>query len=129
MSDGSKLEGVKPLPPRDSSEAECDVLISGAGPTGLLLGCHLRELGIDAVIVDPHLGPGNYSKAGLTVPRSWEMLELCGVTEPLLRECRTMSSARVGYGGSWVKTASGFATQEIASRFKPSTLGQNYVET
>ncbi len=40
-----------------------DVLVVGAGPTGLTLACQLRRLGVDLRIVDKNPGPSTTSKA------------------------------------------------------------------
>jgi len=42
---------------------ECDVLVVGAGPTGLMLANQLARRGVDAVIIDRHLGPSVQTKA------------------------------------------------------------------
>ncbi len=41
---------------------EYDVVVAGAGPVGLLLGCELRRLGMDVLVVDRLVEP-----AGTTV--------------------------------------------------------------
>ena len=47
---------------------DTDVIIAGAGPTGLMLANQLGRLGIRVVIVDRHSGPAQQTRAmaGLT---------------------------------------------------------------
>ncbi|MEV0173481.1 NAD(P)/FAD-dependent oxidoreductase [Streptomyces sp. NPDC050803] len=52
-----------------------DVLVVGAGPTGLVLGCVLASANIPFVLVDRVTEGGNYSRAVGTLPRSLEMLD------------------------------------------------------
>jgi 2-polyprenyl-6-methoxyphenol hydroxylase-like FAD-dependent oxidoreductase len=63
---------------------ECEVLIAGAGPTGLALACDLTRRGVSCRIVDklPGLRPGSRGK-GLQ-PRSLEILEDLGVIDEIL---------------------------------------------
>ncbi|MFJ8081676.1 FAD-dependent monooxygenase [Streptomyces sp. NPDC096205] len=63
---------------------ECEVLIAGAGPTGLALACDLARRGVSCRIVDklPGLRPGSRGK-GLQ-PRTLEILEDLGVIGEIL---------------------------------------------
>jgi 2-polyprenyl-6-methoxyphenol hydroxylase-like FAD-dependent oxidoreductase len=62
-----------------------DVVIVGAGPTGLALGAELKRLGISALILD-RLGAGaNTSRAVVIHARTLEVLEPLGVTAELLQ--------------------------------------------
>jgi 2-polyprenyl-6-methoxyphenol hydroxylase-like FAD-dependent oxidoreductase len=62
-----------------------DVLIAGAGPTGLTLACALAAHGIDHVIVDQAVQGGNTSRAAVIHSRTLEVLEEIGVTDELRR--------------------------------------------
>lgn len=42
---------------------ETDVLIVGAGPTGLMLACQLARRGIRPLIIDRHAGPAQQTRA------------------------------------------------------------------
>ncbi|QNP70612.1 FAD-dependent monooxygenase [Streptomyces roseirectus] len=61
-----------------------DVLIVGAGPTGLTLGIDLARRGVDALMVErgPALSPGSRGK-GLQ-PRTLEVFQDLGVLDPIL---------------------------------------------
>lgn len=63
---------------------DADVLIAGAGPTGLLLANELRLAGISTLVVERLTERSGQSKALSLQPRSAEMLQLRGWLEPLL---------------------------------------------
>ncbi|MFJ6610530.1 FAD-dependent oxidoreductase [Streptomyces sp. NPDC091289] len=61
-----------------------DVLIVGAGPTGLVLACDLARRGADVRIVDRSPAPPRTSRAKGPNPRSLEILDDLGVVEEVL---------------------------------------------
>lgn len=63
--------------------ATTDVLIIGAGPTGLTLGCVLAGKGISCVLVDRLAEGANTSRAAVVHARTLEVLEEVGVAERL----------------------------------------------
>jgi len=57
---------------------DCDVLIAGAGPTGLVLALWLTRLGARVRIIDKDAEPGKTSRAVAVQARTLELLrELC----------------------------------------------------
>ena len=74
---------------------QTDVLIVGAGPTGLGLATALRQAGVDHVIVDALETAQNSSRAGVVHPHTLEMLEKIGVTAPLSAEGITVTDFTV----------------------------------
>ncbi|HUE83481.1 MAG TPA: FAD-dependent monooxygenase [Pyrinomonadaceae bacterium] len=58
-----------------------DVIIIGAGPTGLALACQLSRYGVDFVIVDKNQGVTAYSKALGVHARTLEIYEQLGLAE------------------------------------------------
>ncbi len=52
---------------------ECDVLIAGAGPTGLVLALWLTRLGVKVRIIDKTAGPGTTSRAVAVQARTLEL--------------------------------------------------------
>ena len=63
---------------------DCDVLIVGAGPTGLALAAELRRLGASPMVVERHAAGANTSRAAVIHARTLEVLEPLGVTETLV---------------------------------------------
>lgn len=63
-----------------------DVLISGAGPTGLLLANQLARFGINFIILDKKSGPTNESRALALQARSMEIYQQLGVIDEVLRD-------------------------------------------
>ena len=56
-----------------------DVLVVGAGPTGLTAACLLRRQGVDVRVVDRLAAPGKLAKAMIVWSRSLEILDELGV--------------------------------------------------
>jgi 2-polyprenyl-6-methoxyphenol hydroxylase-like FAD-dependent oxidoreductase len=65
---------------------EHEIVIVGAGPTGLTLAAELKRLGVDSLIVDKQAEDANASRAAVIHARTLEVLEPLGVTADLLRE-------------------------------------------
>jgi 2-polyprenyl-6-methoxyphenol hydroxylase-like FAD-dependent oxidoreductase len=68
------------------SGAKVDVLIVGAGPSGLALAAELERLGVSGRIVDRQPAGANTSRAAVIHARTLEVLEPLGVTAQLLDE-------------------------------------------
>ncbi|MEU4312147.1 FAD-dependent oxidoreductase [Nocardia sp. NPDC024068] len=60
------------------NDARTDVLVVGAGPTGLTLACALRLQGIDVRVVDAAPVPATTSRANILHARGVEVLERIG---------------------------------------------------
>ena len=63
-----------------------DVLIVGAGPTGLALALALRRAGVDALVVDRQACLQNTSRAAVLHAHTLDMLDTLGVTPKMMRE-------------------------------------------
>jgi 2-polyprenyl-6-methoxyphenol hydroxylase-like FAD-dependent oxidoreductase len=61
-----------------------DVLIVGAGPTGMTLAVSLRQLGLDCVVIDQLPEPPNDARAAFVQPRTLEYLRRIHVAGPLV---------------------------------------------
>lgn len=61
--------------PRTTAEFDTDVLIVGAGPTGLTLGAALAARGAQALVIDRLAGGANTSRAAVVHARTLEVLE------------------------------------------------------
>jgi 2-polyprenyl-6-methoxyphenol hydroxylase-like FAD-dependent oxidoreductase len=68
------------------NKKEHDVVIVGAGPTGLALGAELKRLEISSLILDRLEAGANTSRAAVVHARTLEVLEPLGVTPKLIQE-------------------------------------------
>jgi 2-polyprenyl-6-methoxyphenol hydroxylase-like FAD-dependent oxidoreductase len=67
-----------------SSGDRLDVLVAGAGPTGLTLAAQLQAFGATVRIVDRHLDRVHESRALAVQPRTLEVLRALGLAEDLV---------------------------------------------
>ncbi|OIJ88723.1 hypothetical protein BIV25_36225 [Streptomyces sp. MUSC 14] len=65
---------------------DTDVVIAGAGPTGLMLACELRLAGADVMVVERLAQRSGESRAGGIHSRTLEVLDQRGVLERFLAE-------------------------------------------
>lgn len=63
---------------------DCDVLIVGAGPTGLMLANQLGRRGVRTVIIDRHAGPSLQTRALGVQARTLEIYAQLGIAERAL---------------------------------------------
>jgi 2-polyprenyl-6-methoxyphenol hydroxylase-like FAD-dependent oxidoreductase len=63
---------------------EADILVVGAGPTGLALATELKRLGADPLVIDRQLEGANTSRACVVHARTLEVLTPSGTTRDLL---------------------------------------------
>ncbi|KUO09583.1 FAD-dependent monooxygenase [Streptomyces sp. DSM 15324] len=66
------------------TETDTDVVIAGAGPTGLMLACELRLAGVDVVVADRLAARTGESRAGGMHARTMEVLDQRGVLDRFL---------------------------------------------
>ncbi|MEX0170486.1 FAD-dependent monooxygenase [Streptomyces sp. LMG1-1-1.1] len=79
-----------------STTTDTDVLVVGAGPTGLLLAGDLAAAGIDVTLVErrPH-GLGNLTRAFGVHARTLEQLDARGLADELVTTGTTLTHARL----------------------------------
>jgi 2-polyprenyl-6-methoxyphenol hydroxylase-like FAD-dependent oxidoreductase len=63
---------------------QTDVLIVGAGPTGVALALSLAQLGVDYVIIDSLSSSADGTRAASMQPRTLEYLRRLGLTEAMI---------------------------------------------
>ncbi|KAI8889370.1 hypothetical protein K501DRAFT_329168 [Backusella circina FSU 941] len=77
-----------------------DVIISGAGPVGLLLAYDLSMKGHSVAIMDPKIGPTDQSRALLVTSRTMEILDGKGLASDILKEAFVVSGMQMIRNGS-----------------------------
>ena len=76
-----------------------DVLVVGAGPTGLLLGAELVRRGVACRIIDEHPATLGWDRATVVHPRTLEIFDALGIVEPLIAIGVKQRTARIHSGG------------------------------
>src|SRR5439155_2418087 len=82
-----------------SSVRDTDVLIIGAGPTGLVLALWLTRLGVRVRIVDRTAEPGTTSRAVAVQARTLELYNQVGLAAPLVERGRKALAANLWVAG------------------------------
>ena len=85
---------------------QCEILVVGAGPTGLVLALWLTRLGVKIRIVDRTAGPGTTSRALAVQARTLELYRQLDLTETVIAEGHQVPAMNL-----WVK---GHAAARIA---------------
>jgi 2-polyprenyl-6-methoxyphenol hydroxylase-like FAD-dependent oxidoreductase len=80
-------------------EIETDVLIVGAGPTGLSLACQLLRYGIDFIVVEKNAQLTPYSKAIGVHARTLEIFDQIGLAKEAVTRGTVAGAARLVIGG------------------------------
>lgn len=78
--------------------ANVDVLVVGAGPTGLTMAAELARHGVECRLIDRLPGPQGIAKASGIMPRTLEVLDDMGVG-PAFREAGLAVESMVTYAG------------------------------
>jgi 2-polyprenyl-6-methoxyphenol hydroxylase-like FAD-dependent oxidoreductase len=78
---------------------DIDVLVVGAGPTGLTLGCELRRRGVACRVIDRAATFHVHSRGKGLQPRTLEVFDDLGVAEAALAAGRTHHRLRMYTGG------------------------------
>jgi 2-polyprenyl-6-methoxyphenol hydroxylase-like FAD-dependent oxidoreductase len=82
-----------------SSAQNTDVLIVGAGPTGLVLALWLTELGVRVRIIDKTAEPGTTSRALAVQARTLEFYRQIGLAETVVQRGRKTIAANLWVAG------------------------------
>ena len=82
-----------------------DVLIVGAGPTGLVLALWLARLGVRVRIIDKTSGPGTTSRALAVQARTLEFYQQMGLADAVVARGRKIAAANLWVSGRHVARA------------------------
>ena len=103
-----------------------DVLVVGAGPTGLALACLLRAHGVDVRVIDRMPGPANLAKAMVVWSRSLEILEALDLADEAVAAGIGLRLARYLDGD---RVLASVRTDRIPdTRWQPLILPQHLLE-
>jgi len=89
-----------------SSMRDTEVLIVGAGPTGLVLALWLARLGVRVRIVDKTAEPGTTSRALAVQARTLELYRQLGLADAVVERGRKMVAANLWAAGNKVARVS-----------------------
>ncbi|ANF95340.1 FAD-dependent monooxygenase [Paenibacillus bovis] len=88
----------RPIQQKQPHPPSCDVLIVGAGPTGLTLAIELMRRGVTCRIIDKAAQPSRQSKALGIMARTLELLDHSGITEQLVKHGHPVKEVQVRSG-------------------------------
>ena len=80
---------------------DTDVLVVGAGPTGLMLANQLGRRGVRVTIVDHHSGPAQQSRAMAVQARTLEIYSKMGVIDQALELGLRATGGNLWANGTW----------------------------
>jgi 2-polyprenyl-6-methoxyphenol hydroxylase-like FAD-dependent oxidoreductase len=81
------------------TQKSTQVIIVGAGPTGLALACMLRHYEMDVVVIEKTRQAVAYSKAMVIHARSMEAFDEIGLAEEIIREGQVMERINIMTNG------------------------------
>ncbi len=80
------------------AELSCEVLVVGAGPTGLMLANWLTRLGVRVIVADGKDGPTRESRALVVQARSLEIYDQLGIGDQVLEAAHRAEALAPGFG-------------------------------
>ncbi|MEV6299785.1 FAD-dependent monooxygenase [Actinoplanes sp. NPDC051861] len=80
------------------ADLSCEVLVVGAGPTGLMLANWLTRLGIQVIVADGKDGPTRESRALVVQARSLEIYDQLGIGDQVLEAAHRAEALAPGFG-------------------------------
>jgi len=78
---------------------QTQVIIIGAGPTGLMAACQLARFNVDFIIIDTKPAPTHESRAMLVTARSMEIYQQMGVADTVLQQGQMINKFAIYMNG------------------------------
>src|ERR1700754_4477571 len=104
-----------------------DVIIVGAGPTGLALAAELRRLGITPMLFDRVTEGANTSRATVVHARTLEVLEPLGISDTIVARGIPLRAGNMRAKGGTIKATIAF--DELPTKYPFAlALPQNLTE-
>src|SRR3954467_1932541 len=100
----------------DLPTIDTDVLVVGAGPTGLMAGLVLTRRGVPVVVVDRKAGPTRESRALGVQARTMEIYDQLGLVGTVLARSHGVTRVQIGRGAD-PRTVSLDAAQQGSTRY------------
>jgi 2-polyprenyl-6-methoxyphenol hydroxylase-like FAD-dependent oxidoreductase len=105
---------------------DTDVLIVGAGPTGLMLACQLARRGVRCAIIDRHAGPARETRALGVQARTMEIYAKLGIVDRALDLGKRGTGANLWAEGRWMaRVPLGDAGRDVSPYPYVLILGQD----
>ncbi len=76
-----------------------EVLITGAGPTGLMMACRLAQFNVQFRIIDKNKSPASYSGAMIVHARTLELFKQMGLAEKMVAQGTKITALNVWFNG------------------------------
>jgi 2-polyprenyl-6-methoxyphenol hydroxylase-like FAD-dependent oxidoreductase len=83
---------------------QTEVLVVGAGPTGLLLASDLSRRGVPCHVIDAQPAPLHWDRATVVHPRSLQIFESLGLVEQFLTAGCRQRAVKIHSGGELLGT-------------------------
>jgi 2-polyprenyl-6-methoxyphenol hydroxylase-like FAD-dependent oxidoreductase len=80
---------------------DTDILVVGAGPTGLMLANQLARRGLKPLVIDRHAGPAQQTRAMAVQARTMEIYAKMGVLDEALARGAIAGGANMWANGRW----------------------------
>lgn len=78
-------QAAQPVDAPSAAHPDCDVLIVGAGPNGLMMAALLQRSGLKVRIIDKSVGPAQESRAFAVQARTVELFRNLGLADALMQ--------------------------------------------
>jgi 2-polyprenyl-6-methoxyphenol hydroxylase-like FAD-dependent oxidoreductase len=99
------ITGAVPNPGPASPSTDVDVLVVGAGPTGLMLANQLGRRGVRTMIIDRHASPARETRAVGVQARTLEIYAKLGIVGRALELGKIGTGANLWADGRWIARA------------------------